>query len=129
MKTEWRLFVGAAAFLTLTSTVYWFVTYEDAGTVMLGLGMLAVLMIGVWLLFQSRRLDGPRPEDRPDASPGDGAGDLGYFPASSIWPLVVGAGMVVVANALVFGPWLGFTGGLIVLVGVIGYTVEASRKA
>ncbi len=129
MKVEWVLFAGAGAFLILTSTIYWFVSYEDAGTTLLGMGVAAVLMVAAWLAFQSRRLRGPRPEDRPDADPSDGAGDLGYFPSSSIWPLVCGAGAVVVANGLVFGVWLMVTGAVLVVIGIVGYASEASSKA
>ena len=129
MKVEWRLFAGAGGFFLLTSSIYWFVTYEDAGTTMLGMGVAAVLLVAAWLLFQSRRLGGPRPEDRTDAEPSDGAGDLGYFPASSIWPLVLAAGAVVVANAFVFGVWLGLAGALLVVIGIVGYASEASYKA
>lgn len=129
MKVEWRLFAGAGAFYVLTSSIYWFVSYEDAGTTMLVMGMLALLMVAGWLLFQSRRLGGPRPEDRPDADQSDGAGDLGYFPSSSVWPLVLGAGAVVVANGLVFGVWLGLAGGILVVIGIVGYASEASTKA
>ncbi|MGH9226591.1 MAG: aa3-type cytochrome oxidase subunit IV [Acidimicrobiales bacterium] len=128
MKVEWRLFAGAAAFLALTGSVYWFVSYEDAGTTLLLMGLLAVGMVAGWLFLQSRRLGGPRPEDRADALPGDGAGELGCFPVASVWPFVLGWGAVVAANALVFGVWLGVTGLLIITVGIIGYAVEASRK-
>ena len=128
MKVEWRLFAGAAGFLTLTSTIYWFVSYEQAGTAMLGLAMAAVLMVAGWLWLWSRRV-GRRPEDDPDADPGDGSGDVGYFPSSSIWPFLIGCGAVVLANGFVFGVFLGLTGALIVAVGVIGYAVEASTKA
>ena len=128
MKVEWKLFAGAGVFLVATSTAYWFASYEDAGTTMLGLGVVAVLLIGGWLLIQSRKV-GMRPEDRGDARPEDGAGDLGYFPSLSIWPLVVGAGAVVIANGLVFGVWLGLAGGVILLVGLIGYAVEASSAS
>lgn len=129
MKVEWRLFAGAGAFFALTGSVYWFTTYEDAGSTMLLMGVLAVLMVAGWLLVQSRRLGAPRPEDRPDAQPADGAGEVGYFPRASVWPFVVGAGAIVVANGFVFGVWLGVTGSVIVLIGLIGYAVEASSKA
>lgn len=128
MKTEWRLFAGAGGFFALTGAIYWFVSYEHAGSTMLGLAVAAVLMVAGWLWFQSRRLDGPRPEDRVDAEPSDGAADVGYFPGSSIWPFVVGWAGVAIANAFVFGPWLGLAGGLLLVVGVIGYAVESSRK-
>jgi hypothetical protein len=128
MKVEWRLFLGAGGFLATTMTIYWFVSYEEAGTVLLGLAMAAVLMIGGWLLFQSNRV-GERPEDRGDARPSDGAAVLGYFPSSSIWPLVIGSGAVVMAVSLAFGVWLAMTGAVIVVVGIIGYTAEANNKA
>ena len=129
MKAEWRLFAGAGAFFTVTGTAYWFASYEDAGTTMLALAVVSVLMVAGWLLFQSRRLPGPRPSDRVDAVPADGAGALGSFPARSIWPFVIAWGAVVLANALVFGVFLGVVGGLIVLVGVVGYVAEAGRRA
>jgi hypothetical protein len=128
VKAEWRLFAGAGAFLFLTSTIYWFVTYEHAGTALLGMGVAAVLMVAGWLAFQAARLPGPRPEDRTDADPSDGAGDLGYFPASSIWPLVLGAGGVLAVNGFVFGVWLGLAGGVLILIGIVGYASEASSK-
>jgi hypothetical protein len=129
VKVEWRLFAGAGAFLTVTSTIYWFVSYEHAGTALLGMAVAAVLMVAGWLAFQAHRLGGPRPEDRPDAEPSEGAGDLGYFPASSTWPLVLGAGGVLAANGFVFGVWLGLAGGLLILIGIVGYASEASSKA
>ena len=125
MKVEWRLFAGAGAFFTATGTAYWFASYEDAGTTMLLLGVVAVLFVAAWLLLQSRKV-GMRPEDRADATPADGAGDLGYFPSLSIWPFVIAAGAVVIANGLVFGVWLGLTGGVLLLVGLVGYAWEAS---
>lgn len=128
MKVEWRLFAGAGGFFALTSTLYWFVSYEQAGTTMLVLSVAAVLMVAGWLFLWSRRIKS-RPEDREDADPGDAPEEIGYFPSSSIWPFVIGCGAVVIADSLVFGVWLGLTGGLILLVGVIGYAVEASSKA
>src|SRR4029079_8185106 len=74
MRVEWKLFAGAGAFLVVTSTAYWFASYEDAGTTMLALGVLAVLMVAGWLFVQARKV-GLRPEDRADARPEDGAGD------------------------------------------------------
>ena len=128
MNTEWKLFAGAGLFFSITGALYWFVTYEQAGTTMLALAVAAVLMVAGWLFLWSRRI-GRRPEDRGDAEPGEGAEEIGYFPASSVWPFAIACGAVVMANALVFGVWLALTGGLMVLIGVIGYAAEASSKA
>lgn len=128
MKVEWRLFAGAAAFFTVTASAYWFVSYEDAGTTMLGVSVPAFAFVAAWLWFQHRRIE-PRPEDRGDAEPSDGAGEVGYFPSSSAWPFVLAAGAVVVANGLVFGPPIAVVGLLLMLAGVFGYAREADTKA
>ena len=128
MKVEWRLFAGAAVFFTVTTAIYWFVSYEDAGTTMLGASVPSFLMIGLCLWFQHRSRD-PRPEDRGEASPADAAEDLGYFPSSSAWPFVLSAGAVVLANGLVFGPPLAVIGVLLMIAGVFGYVREADTKA
>lgn len=128
MKVEWRLFVGAAAFFAVTASIYWFVSYEHAGTTMLATSVPAFTFIGLWLWFQNRRHD-PRPEDDGDARPADGAEDLGYFPASSAWPFVLSAGAVVLANGLVFGPPIAVLGILLTVAGVFGYAREADTKA
>ena len=128
MKVEWRLFVGAAVFFTITTSAYWFISYEDAGTTMLGASIPAFAMVGLWLWFQSRR-HGRRPEDDGDARPADGAEDLGYFPASSAWPFVLSGGAVILANGLVFGPPIAVIGILLMVAGVFGYAREADTKA
>ncbi len=48
----------------------------------------------------------PRPEDRTDATMEDGAGVIGSFPASSIWPFVLGMGLFLMVLSIVFGLWL-----------------------
>jgi hypothetical protein len=128
MSTAWRLFVGAAAFFTVTTAVYWFVSYEDAGTTMLGASVPAFAFIGLWLAFQARR-HRRRPEDDPQARPADGAEDLGYFPAASAWPIILSAGAVVLANGLVFGPPIAVLGIVLMVAGVFGFAREADTKA
>ena len=130
MKVERRLFLGAAAFFTVTSAAYWFITYEDAGTTMLAASVPAFALVGLWLWFQAAKLGARlRPEDDTEARPGDGAEDLGYFPSSSAWPFVLSAGVVVLANGLVFGPPIAVVGLLLILAGVFGYAREADTKA
>ena len=128
MKVERRLFLGAAGFFTVTATVYWFVSYEDAGTTMLGASVPAFAFVGLWLWFQARK-QRPRPEDDGDATPADGAEDLGYFPASSAWPFVLSAGAVILANGMVFGPAIAVIGLLLIAAGVFGYARESDTKA
>ena len=127
MKVEWRLFAGAGAFFAVTATLYWFVSYEQAGTAMLGLSVLAFLMVGGYLLVQARR-HGIRPEDRADATIAEGDEVIGYFPSSSIWPLVLGLGAVALANSLVFGLSLAVVGVGLVVTAAVGYAAESNSK-
>jgi hypothetical protein len=127
VKVEWRLFAGAAVFFTVTAGAYWLITYEDAGTTMLAASVPAFAFIAAWLWFQNRH-HGPRPEDRGEATQADAAGDVGYYPSSSPWPFVLGAGVVVLANGMVFGPPIAALGGLLMVAGVIGYAREADTK-
>ena len=128
MKVEWRLFVGAAVFFTVTASVYWFVSYEHAGTAMLGASVPAFAFIGLWLAFQSRKA-APRPEDDGQAGHADAVEDLGYFPSSSAWPFVLSAGAVVLANGMVFGPPIAVIGLILMVAGVFGYARESDQKA
>jgi len=122
--------VLSSAFFTITASAYWFVTYEDAGAVMLAASVGAFAFVGAWLWFQHRNLS-PRPEDRGDASPADADadGDMGYFPSSSAWPFVLALGVVIVANGMVFGPPIAVVGAILMLGGIIGYAREADSKA
>ena len=128
MNVEWLLFMGAALFFAVTASAYWFITYEHAGTAMLGASVPAFAFVGLWLLFQTRG-KGPRAEDDGDASPADAADDLGYFPSSSAWPFVLSAGVVVLANGLVFGPPISVVGVILMVAGVFGYARESDQKA
>ena len=128
MKVEWRLFMGAALFFAITASAYWFITYEHAGTAMLGASVPAFAFVGLWLLFQTRG-HRPRAEDDGDATPADAAEDLGYFPSSSAWPFVLSAGVVVLANGLVFGPPIAVVGVILMVAGVFGYARESDQKA
>ena len=47
---------------------------------------LLTLMVTIYLGFHAKQMD-PRPEDRKDAEIADGAGELGFFPPYSWWPL------------------------------------------
>ncbi len=128
MKTESRLFMFAGGFLVGAGVVYGIVSNEYGGTAMLVLGGLACFLIGVYLVIQSQKV-GERPEDRPDARMDEAAEDVGYFPSSSLWPLYLGGGAVVIANGLVFGTWLVLMGGLLIAAAAIGYLMESRSKA
>jgi len=127
MRTEARLFAGGALFFTITGLLYWLVSSESAGATMLAACVVAFAFVGVYLLVIGRRI-GLRPEDRPDATPADGAGDLGYFPSASVWPFALSLGAVLVALGIVFSGALIGLGVIILGISVVGFAGDAAAK-
>jgi len=126
MRIEALFLVGVGVFFALTAIVYWFWGYEQGGTMML-VGTVALgLVPGGYYLWWSRRMK-PRPEDRPDGTLQEGAGVIGAFPSSSIWPFVFGMGIFLVVLGLIFGIWLMAPGFALVLSAAVGYSAESRR--
>jgi hypothetical protein len=115
-------------FLGVIGAIYWLTSYESTGTTLLVVGSLAYLLLGGYLVVRRRAMRGPRPEDRRDASPADALGDVGYFPAASVWPAALGLGAVLLALGLVFGLWFLVIGAIVVVGAAIGYAVEAEAR-
>ncbi len=86
MKSEAWIFVICSAFFMLVAPAYWFITYDPTGTSALVMTALLCLLVTFYLGFHASRME-PRPEDRKDAEIADGAGELGFFPPYSWWPL------------------------------------------
>jgi hypothetical protein len=128
MKAESFYWLGVTAFFVVIGTLYWFTSYEDAGTTMLVATSLLGLLAGGYLFIQSRKYP-PRPEDRPDATLEEGAGPVDEFPAPSIWPFVFGLGATVFATGFIFGVWVILPGAAILGLGVVGMIVQSRRRA
>jgi hypothetical protein len=125
VKTESYVFLGIAAFFAVITAVYWFTSYEHAGSTMLLITVGLGLMPGLWLLWWARRMP-PRPEDRPDATQADGAGPVGRFPGPTAWPVILATGAVLAANGMAFGVWPALPGAALIVTAACGATV-ASR--
>lgn len=119
MKVEGLVFLGTAAFFAVLTAIYWFTSYEEAGSTMLLLTVGLGLMPGLWLLWWSRRM-APRPEDLPDAAIVDGAGAVGAFPGPTAWPVTLAAGAVLAANGIAFGIWPAVPGVVLIVLAACG---------
>jgi uncharacterized membrane protein HdeD (DUF308 family) len=118
------LFLGV--FFGIVGIVYWFTSYEDAGTMMLAGTSALGFLPGAYYFFWHRRM-GQRVEDREDASIEEGAGDINSFPSTSIWPFVMGMGAFLTLISLVFGIWLIFPGITLIITALVGVTAESRR--
>ncbi len=114
MKAEAWIFAICTVFLVLVTPAYWFITEAEqgaregggdwTGTSALVMTALLTLMVTIYLGFHARKMD-PRPEDRGDAEIADGAGELGFFPPYSWWPLWCGATLAVMVLGIAAGAW------------------------
>jgi Cytochrome c oxidase subunit IV len=128
VKVEAWIFGALTIFMLIVTPTYWLITAhnnngvpEITGTVALILTFFLVFMIWAYLLLVARRME-PRPEDRKTGEVAEGAGELGFFPPSSKWPLFVSLTFVLVVLGPIFGWWLmiiGFGFGFITLTGLL----------
>ena len=105
MKVEAKILLSLGLFFGIMCAVYWRWSIENAGGVMMFAGMLLCFLPGSYYFWWSRRMK-ERPEDNPNATQEEGAGFVGTFPGSSIWPFVLGMGAFFTVLSLVFGIWL-----------------------
>jgi hypothetical protein len=90
---ETRFFLFLAVFALVIGAIYWFVSYEPAGSVLLlafgaATGVMAVVL----------HRTGRRDVDRPFLD------ESGRFPSETPAPLAVGAGIALMSLATIFGP-------------------------
>ncbi|HEY3017070.1 MAG TPA: cytochrome c oxidase subunit 4 [Nocardioides sp.] len=126
MKAETWIFVITTIFFVLVTPAYWFISGDHTGTSALTMSTLLTLMVSLYLGFHAARMD-PRPEDRKDGEIADGAGELGFFPPYSWWPLWCGLTLAVCVLGVVFGWWLFIIGVALGILALSGWVFEFYR--
>ena len=126
MKAETWIFVTTTIFFALVTPAYWLITGDWTGTSALTMAALLVAMVSLYLGFHAARME-PRPEDRKDGEIADGAGELGFFPPYSWWPLWCGATLGICVLGVVFGWWLFIIGASLGLIALQGWIFEYYR--
>jgi hypothetical protein len=104
VRAESWIFAFVTLFFVIVSPVYWYMSGEWAGTAALIMTALLAGMVTVYLGFHASKME-PRPEDRQDAEIADGAGELGFFPPYSWWPLWCAASLAVIVYGVALGAW------------------------
>jgi vacuolar-type H+-ATPase subunit I/STV1 len=136
MAEEFRFFLRTAVWVVIAGVVYWLLSYELSGTILLGALLVAILaFVGVGLaLAQARPVpegSGPRAwlnrvigfHERPDApAPLEAGAEL--VPLSSASPVISAAAIVLVGLGLIFGSWLIVPGVVLLVVGGIGWLTQ-----
>jgi hypothetical protein len=104
MRAEAWIFAICTVFFLLVAPAYWFISYDPTGTSALVMTCLLTLLVTVYLGVHATRMD-PRPEDRQDGEIADGAGELGFFPPYSWWPLWAAATLGLCVFGIAMGAW------------------------
>lgn len=112
MKVETYIFALNTAFFVLVAPVYWFLAKDPTGTAALVMTALLTLLVTFYLGVHASRMKEVRPEDNPVGEIAEGAGELGFFPPYSWWPLWAALTLAVSVYALALGAWWLFAIGI-----------------
>jgi hypothetical protein len=143
MAEELRFFIRVALYLIVADTIYWFATYEWAGSVLMGTLALGAIFFAIAAGVTARGLrSAPAPEPLGGGLIGGLDRALGFheppredgpldiedepIPPSSIWPLVASVGGLLLALGLVYGAWFWLPGASVVLLSMWGWLTELS---
>ena len=119
LRVQWRIFLGLAGFIAFLGVIYWFVSYEDAGTTLLGLAAGLALLCGGYLFVQGRK----RPAAESSHPPAEE-----YLPHSSVWPFGIGFGLFLAVNGLILGPAWTLPGAVLVATSVGGFVRQSRHR-
>jgi hypothetical protein len=126
MKVEAWVFGILTLFVLIVTPIYWIMSEDPTGTTALVMTFFLSLLVAFYLSITARRMD-PRPEDRKEAEIAEGAGELGFFPPYSWWPLWCAATLSVIVLGLVFGWWLFIIGCGLGIIALSGFIFEFYR--
>lgn len=126
MKAEFWTIVSTGIFFGLIAPIYWILTKDWTGSTALVMTFLLCALLGFYLNRVADQIDA-RPEDRLDGDIAEGAGEQGFFPPYSWWPLAAAAALGVCVLGVVFGWWLFIIGIGFGAVGVCGWIYEYYR--
>jgi hypothetical protein len=121
IAVQFWIYLGTAVFLLVTAVVYWYLSYEQAGTVMLGLGGVLGLIVAGWLWFRWRGRPAGEPETPAEVAEA-------WAPHASGWPFWIGLGGATAAAGLAMTPWLIAPGAMVLVVGLVGWIGQSRRR-
>jgi CDP-diglyceride synthetase len=126
MKVEAWIFAICSVFLVVVTPAYWLIAEDWTGTSALTMTFLLTTLIFFYLWFHARRME-PRPEDRKEGEIAEGAGELGFFPPYSWWPLWCAMCLAAIAMGVAVGWWLTIIGIVLGAVALSGLIFEYYR--
>ncbi len=126
MKVETRVIGFVASFFGIVSPTYWLLNGDPTGTSALVMTALLAALLGFFLAVVSRQIP-DRPEDLKQAEVADGAGELGFYPPFSWWPLFCALSLGACVMGVIFGWWLFIIGVGLGAMALCGFVFEYYR--
>jgi hypothetical protein len=126
MRIEAWVMGICALFFLLVTPIYWLLSEDPTGTSALVMTTLLAALVAFYLSVVARQID-ERPEDLKEAEVADGAGELGFFPPYSWWPLYTALALAVVVLGVVIGWWLVIIGMVLGALALVGFVFEYYR--
>ena len=114
----WKMFAGVAVFMAVIGLVYWFASYEPAGTVMLALAATLAAVCGIYLRVELGRADAQAHDEQEQ-----------YLPHSSMWPFAIGLGALLAVNGAIVGFPFAIPGMVLLMFAVVGFVGQTRRRA
>jgi hypothetical protein len=119
LLVQWRIFIGIAVFMAVIGALYWFTSYEAAGSAMLGLSCGLALLVGAYLWRQDRPVSPSAPHHEADE----------YLPAASIWPFGIGVSAFLTFNGLILGLGYAVPGIVLMTMSLAGFIRQSRARA
>ncbi|TXL62802.1 cytochrome c oxidase subunit 4 [Aeromicrobium terrae] len=126
MRSEYLTIIFTAVFFAFIAPIYWILTEDPTGTTALVMTTLLCGLLGFYLAVVARQIPA-RPEDRSDGEIAEGAGEQGFFPPFSWWPLFCAMALATIVLGVVIGWWLFIIGAGIGALTVSGWIFEYYR--
>jgi hypothetical protein len=124
LTVQWRTFAGIGVFVLVLAVVYWFASYDYAGTVMLALASGLSFFNAGYLAVQDRSS-----LRQPAAGAAvDEPAEKQYLPHASLWPFGIGVGAFLAFNGLILGFAYAVPGAIVVGVSVAGVVAQTRRR-
>lgn len=130
MRAMGRAFLATGVGLGVMFVVYWFTSYEAAGTVLLGGGAVLGLLAGGYMTWAAPRAATERVVDEQREQGPRLPVEVGGHPGhGSIWPVVVAVAAAGIGLGVLVGWWVTVVGGEVLVVALVGVVAGYRRSA